>query len=83
MRGAGEEINLTLTEYLDRGREIAGQVEEASADDLKQLCEEWRGYRQHFLDLASEAEVRARLDLINFYEGVASAVDMAIIRRRK
>lgn len=74
---------MTLTEYLDRGREIAALVESADAAELKQLCEEWRRYRQHFLDLASEAEVRARLDLINFYEGVASAVDMAIIRRRK
>lgn len=74
---------MTISEYLDRGREIARQVEEASADDLKQLCEEWRGYRQHFFELAREAEVRARLDLINFFEAVASAVDMAIIRRRK
>ena len=78
-----EEINLTLTEFLDRGLEILERVESADAAELKQLCEEWRGYRQHFLDLASEAEVRARLDLINFYEGVASAVDLAIIKRRK
>lgn len=73
---------MTLTEYLDRGREILERVESADAAELKQLCEEWRGYRQHFFELAREAEVRARLDLINFYEGVASAVDMAIIRRK-
>ncbi len=72
---------MEINKILDRGKEIAALVE--TADDLEQLRTEWKGYRQEFFRLAREAEARACVDLLNFFEGVADAIDLAIIKRRK
>lgn len=77
------EINMTLMEILDRGRQIAGMVDGAGGDELKQLRDEWSGYREQFFRLAREAEARACVDLLNYFEAVSDSIDMALLRQRK
>lgn len=80
-RRGGEK--LTLSEFLNRGREITALVGTADAAELKQLSEEWRLYRPAFFALAREAEARACVDLLNYFEAVDSAISLRLIREWK